>query len=485
VSLVNRSICLCRCLLLVVLSVFLFLQPTGGIYSNPSRQNNRSINGDNFVYLPVVLQNYPWVSPFSVESNEKIAGTLLDRAEELGPGWVRLHRISWRNIQPTEDPVYDWSSLSDFEDELRALRGAGITPIAIVHHSPRWATIEPTSCGAVRTDKFQAFANFMSVLVSRYKQPEFDVHYWELGNEPDVDPSLVNTDNVFGCWGDIDDPYYGGRHYGEMLKVVGPAIKAADPDAKILVGGLLLNKPVTLDPGTNKPALFLKGILQAGAAPYFDIVPYHAYPSYTGQQIDYDVDDGPWQSWGGWTLGKARFLRQIMDEYGVDKPLFLNETALGCNPDYYSCEPPPAQFYEAQADYLARTFTRALSEDIGGLTWYTLNGPGWREGGLLDNSYNPRPAYVAYKHLITRLAYSTYAGTADYGSAIEAYSFTKKPQRVHVAWSKDATSDIVQVPQSDLIQAYDRDGNAISPTPVGDNYRFTVGLSPVYLVLNR
>ena len=44
---------------------------------------------------------------------------------------------------------------------------------------------------------------------------EFDVHYWELGNEPDVDPILVNSSSGFGCWGDIDDPDT-ARHNREL-----------------------------------------------------------------------------------------------------------------------------------------------------------------------------------------------------------------------------------------------------------------------------
>ena len=464
---------------LLILFVLLLVQPTSTTLGSSISESPYA------VYLPLVQNDYPWVSPFSVESNRPVVGLLADRAQELGVGWMRLHRVYWRDIQPTEQSDYDWSSLSEFENELRALAAAGITPVVIVHHSPRWATIKANSCGAIRQDKFGAFADFMAALANRYKQPEFNVHHWELGNEPDVDPSLVRVDNVFGCWGDANDPYYGGRHYGEMLKVVAPAIRRADPQAKILIGGLLLDKPVSLDPGQNKPALFLKGILEAGAAPHFDIVPYHAYPSYLGQQIDYDLLPSHWSSWGGWTLGKARFLRQMMGQYGIDKPLFLNETALGCVPEYYTCDPPPEDFFQAQADFLARTFTRAQSEQIGGLTWYTLNGPGWRHGGLLDASGDPRPAFHAYKNLATRLAFTKYEGKADYGSQIEGYSFLRAGERVHVIWSKDTTMHTVTVPRSKLIQVYDRDGNTISPTLVGDQYQFTVGFSPVYVDLMR
>ena len=383
----------------------------------------------------------------------QVTGTTLDRAEELNVGGVRLHRLHWRDVQPTEGSGYDWSGMRDFEDELRALYGAGISPIVIVHHSPRWATVRPTSCAAVRRDKFGAFAAFMAAAVRRYKHPPFNVHTWELGNEPDVDPSLVPQDSVFGCWGDMQDPYYGGRYYGEMLKVVAPAIRAADPQARILIGGLLLDKPLSLDPGPNKPSLFLKGILEAGAAPHFDVVPYHAYPVYDGLRVDYDLHAPHWAPWGGWTLGKARYLRQMMAEYDVDKPVYLDETALGCSNKVYPCDPPPAAFFQAQADYVARTFTRAQSEQIGGLTWYTLNGPGWRNTGLLTETDERRPAFYAYKHLATRLLYAKYEGAVDYGPAIEGYGFFKANVRVHVLWSRDQVPDTIRVSRYSLIRA--------------------------------
>jgi len=414
----------------------------------------------------------------------------LTRAEDLGVGWVRLHRVSWRAIQPIESGPYDWSKLSSLENELRALRQAGITPIVIIQHSPRWATINgpvETDCGAIRTDKFDAFKDFMVALVNRYKQPEFGVHYWELGNEPDVDPTLVPPDYLFGCWGDADDPYYGGQHYGEMLKVVTPAIKDADPSARVLIGGLLLASPNS-DPVHGKPEWFLKGILEAGEPPYdyFDIVPYHAYPSYTGQDADYDNGlPTQWKEMGGWTLGKARYLRQIMAEYGVDKPLFLDETALGCNDDYYACDPPPPKFFEAQADYISRTLPRALSEDIRAFVWYTLDGPGWRDGGLLDSSLNPRPAYRAYQHLTLRLQDSHFEQVVDYGPGVEAYSFASGAKRIHVLWSEDAVADTISVPQAKFLAAYDRDGAALTPTAVDSDYQFQVGFSPIYLVMNQ
>jgi hypothetical protein len=441
------------------------------------------------VNLPIVLRYYPWTSPFGFEVNRRLGGTLGQRAIELGSQWVRLNRVNWREIQPNEGDPYDWSVLSSFEDELRWASTAGFTPIVVVQHSPRWATINDpyeTDCGAIRMDKLGAFAAFMQALVSRYKVPEFNVHFWELFNEPDVDPTLVAPDAVFGCWGDIDDPFYGGRHYGEMLKAVTPAIKAADPGAKVLVGGLLLATPHTSEPDRGTPEFFLQGILEAGAAPYFDILAYHSYTWYLGEDIDYDNGprSGAWQPWGGWTVGKARFLRQTMGQYGVDKRLFLDETALGCNAEYWPpCEPPPATLFEAQADYVTRTFSRALSEDIRGFIWFTLDYPGWQNTPLLDGANNPRPAYVAYQHLIARLYKSRFVLKPDYGPEVEAYSFAKGPVIVQVAWSVDTTPDTIAVPQSKFLAAYNRDGAPLTPESVGTDYQFSVGFSPIFLEL--
>lgn len=479
-----------RYLLLTVILLSLSFTLPGELGSHPVLgQTTSSPEQTVKVRLPLVVRNLHWPTPFGVEVNWRhpFTGTLVERGQNLGTRWVRFHRLSWREVQPDEGGPYDWSGLSTFEDELRSTRQAGMIPVVLIHHSPLWATINepgPTDCGAIRVDKLPAFATFMRAAVNRYKQTEFGVHYWELFNEPDVDPGLVPADQSFGCWGDIDDPYYGGRHYGEMLKVVTPAIRAADPSAKVITGGLLLARPVP-NPGEGHPERFLEGILAAGAAPHFDMVAYHAYPSYVGINFDYDQMPSPWQSLGGWTLGKARFLRQTMANFGVSKPLFLNETALNCNPNYYGCDPAPPQFFEAQANFLVRTFTRGRSEDIQGFIWYTLDGPGWRDVGLLDADYNLRPAYTAYQQLVNHTNRSRFEAPVDYGSDVEAYSFIRQSDRVHVAWSTDTISDTIYVPQSEFLAAYDREGSPLLPIAVGTDYQFSVGFSPIYLHLRR
>jgi hypothetical protein len=174
-----------------------------------------------------------------------------------------------------------------------------------------------------------------------------------------------------------------------------------------------------------------------------------------------------------------------MAAYGIQKPVFLNETSLACFSEWYACNPPPEHFWQSQADHLTRTFTRGLSNDIQAFIWYTLDGPGWRSGGLLDGNGNPRPSYIAYQNLATRLDRTHFVRQENYGPDIEAYSFDRNGITVHVIWSIDTTEDLITVPGGRFLAAYDRDGAPIEPTIHTVGYGFTVGFSPIFIELTK
>lgn len=442
--------------------------------------------GDRVLFLPTVRANSPWRSPFGTESNLPWLkdSQIAERGIELNVGWTRLGaRISWRSLQPEEGSSIGWEKLGDFEREIKVLNAAGITPVVIIGDSPYWATVAPTSCAAIRTDKFPAFEKFVRELVKRYKTPEYGIHNWEIGNEPDVDPRWVKADYPFGCWGDIDDEYYGGEQYGEMLKVIGPAIKAEDPSAKVWFGGLLLASPNTTNPGLGKPEKFLRGALVAGAGPFFDVLPYHWYPGYREQVVDHDLL-GSWQEYGGGTVGKAKYLQGIMAEFGVNKPLVLNESNLMCV-SLANCDPPGDVFFEMQANHLVRSYVRGLSVGVTGFSVYTLNGPGWRQTGLLDAAGNPRPAFTAYKELIRQLDRSRFSKKLEAFSGVEAYAFVSGNEQVVVAWASDNVQTKIAFAKQKFLRAISRNGAPIGAILAGDIYEIPVGFEPVYVILNR
>lgn len=410
------------------------------------------------VYLPVMFNRYGLRSPFlgfEVGPSHLGIQRVQAQAQAAPAKWVRLNGASWRLVQPAREGGYDWSALATIEQDLLEAASAQLSPILIVQQYPSWATVSGDACSAVK--ELDAFATFMHELVQRYKNPPYNVHDWELGNEPDVDPVLVGDDSAFGCWGDASDRYYGGERYGNMLKIVAPKIREADPSARIHIGGLLLDKPTKIDcsVGTTprNSSSFFEGILKSGAANDFDVVSYHAYNSYDPSKQPGELLERARQ--------KVQFLKDVMACKGVSKPLVLSETALRCQ----NCSNPDATFFEAQANFLPRLLVRSLSDGVESVIWYTLTGPGWDNSGLLDTNQQPRPSYTAFQ----TLGVQTYGAAlppgnlgATYGAAVEAYRFTLPDKFVDVVWSNDGGPVTISAPPG-FIAGYDRNGKQLQP----------------------
>jgi hypothetical protein len=350
----------------------------------------------------------------------------------------------------------------------------------------------------------------MKAAVARYSKPPYNIKYWEIGNEPDVDPTLMNYNmQIFGCWGDKNDTdYYGGDYYAEMLKVVTPAIKAADPEAKVIVGGLLLDcDPTYAYPPPPPPAQpkncdsgnFLDGILANGGADYFDYVAFHGYAWYwpgnaqNPPQIN-DETHSDWAHRGGVVVGKIDFLREVMANHNVSKPLILNEAALVCPNDWFSfpeCSLPPLNrppdyFYQDQADYLVKLFVRNIAYDVAATIWFTLEGPGWRHGGLYyDTQTYPTPAYNALDFLSAELYGASYVGTVNQYPASQypdlwGYEFKTKAKRIWVLGVIGSTGYFITLPPG-VQKVYSKSGADVTPvTPPNGQIQIYLK-SPIYV----
>ncbi len=419
----------------------------------------------------------PEISLFGVEINRGFVGRTAPRLRPANIGWVRYGSILWNEVE-AEPGVRDWSRLNEIESELRLLAEAGVTTMVTVKGTPAWAQKVPGAiCGPIETAALDQFADFVRELVLRYSRPPYNVRYWEFGNEPDVDPSLVAGDSIFGCWGDQDDPYYGGGHYAEMLKRVYPAVKQANPMAQVVVGGLLLDCDPSAPPAGKdcKPALFLEGILQNGGGQAFDLLAYHAYSYWSAGNVDWDSLHPNWRHRGGALLGKLDFLRSVLDRYGLSKPIVMNEGGLLCYPTGVPCAESDPNFYRHQANYAVRLYLRSWANGITGVAWYTLNGPGWREGGLLDAGQNPRPAYEALQFMAHRFSGASYAGPLSTG-ILEGYAFQLNDRTYQVYWTNDGSSVSLPLPEGTRA-IYNQIGQSID-IPAGE---IMVGFEPIIL----
>jgi len=274
----------------------------------------------------------------------------------------------------------------------------------------------------------------------------------------------------------MDDPYYGGEYYARMLQVVYPAIKAADPEAQVLIGGLLLDQDPAHDDKTNPPGRFLEGILRGGGGDFFDGVSFHAYVGYDGQLHDWEMRPTSWQGRGGTVAGKVDLLREVLDRYGWPKPLFLTEGGLLC----WDCaEPLPPGYLDAQAAYVPRLYLRSVGLELAATIWYTLDGPGWHQAALLDGSQQPRPAYQALSTMTSLLDGARYRQPLEDLPGIEGYVFAMTTGgELWAVWSRDGAALSLPVPDR-LDRAVDHLGTPIEVQ--GDT--LDVDFYPIYLLL--
>ncbi len=399
----------------------------------------------------------------------------LIQAQEAGIEAIRHPSISWKDVEPTRTnpPTYHWEVLDGLERELSNATQAGIEVVLLVMFTPAWAQAVPGhSCGPISEDKLDEFAQFLRAVVERYSAPPYSIKYWELFNEPDVDPSLVSRDSGFGCWGDEKDEYYGGRYFAQMLKQAYPAIKETDPKAQVVLGGLLLDAPNTA------PSAFLEGVLEGGGGDYFDILAFHAYTFYSPDLYNWDtLPITKWIDWGGVVVGKTKFLRQVMGRYGYDKPLFLNESGLmwGLRTE------PPDDFRLAQADYVVKLHTRGMALDFLGIVWFGWRGPGWRHLALLNEDLSTTPAYHALAFAIQQLDDAEYLAPTGY-SGTEGYAFGHGGKLLQVVWSADGEEHPVSIPLARFLQAFDPDGQPAPYQRSLDRVVFRVR-RPVYIQL--
>jgi hypothetical protein len=419
---------------------------------------------------PTPTHNPTPVIPMWGVENHNSTVHFVSKMQEAGVTLVRRNALRWAHIEP-EEGKRNWDAVVSLEEDLQRLSEAGMEIILIVHTTPPWAQQAPGyQCSAVRGDKLEAFADFIYEAVSRYSYPPYNVKFWELGNEPDVAPHLVHPDYPFGCWGDEEDPYYGAAHYTDMLKLVYPAIKAANPEAQVLLGGLLLHCDPSLSTVDNEclPGKFFEGVLRAGGGNFFDIVSFHGYMLYFGS-LKFDIEIPGWAHRGGIVLGKADYLKEVMRRYQIDKPIIHSESALTCPegspdaPNIY-CNPPEDAFYEAQADYVIWLYIRNWAAGIGGTIWYQFEGKGWRHGGLLGAGPDEAPAFRAYKFLTEYLGDAEFVRKIDAMGALQVYEFAKTENRVWVAWPSDEQVYTIQL-SGDVTQVFDKYGEVIEVTP--------------------
>lgn len=406
---------------------------------------------------------------------------------ELGPHWIRMNGLLWYAIE-AEQGLINWSEASQLEENLVQVSAAGMETILIVRGVPVWAQQIPDNrCGPISAEFLDDYAAFLTEAVKRYKEPPFNVKYWELGNEPDVDPNQISPDNPFGCWGDARDlEYFGGGYYAQVLKAAYPAIKAVDPAAQVLVGGLLMDcdpvQPPEKSPGSGDlknctSSRYLEGILNSGGGLYFDGVSFHAYDYYQGAEGNYSNGNwhSAWNTTGPVLAAKADYIHSLLVSYGFPQKFLINtETALLCGRDGSEPDCHTDIFNKTKAYYIIQSSAMALAEGLKANIWYSMEG--WRGSSLVDRSGQTLLVYQAYQFVIQMLSGASYSSAISDVPGIAGYEFKQGEQVIWVVWSIDGNTHQLEIPGS-ATGFYDSFGNQVSVEGA-----LPVTLAPVYIV---
>ena len=417
-----------------------------------------------------------------IEINPKAADADLSLVEQAGAGWIRINALIWSDVEPFEGRR-DWDAIQYLDNLLIQASAQGLETILIVRGTPLWARIDQGSqCGRIQETKFNAFGNFMADLVERYSVPPYNVKYWEIWNEPDVDPAIVRFDSIYGCWGDPGDIYYGGQNFGALLKTIYPAIKAAQFDVKVVVGGLLLDcdpiNPPEWPAGSGNfkdcsSSRFLDGILESGAGDSFDAVSFHAYDYYGGELGVYGNSNwnSAWNTTGPLLINKTKYLLDLLTRFDLKKELLNTENALICGSSEATCA---SETYD-----LTKAYYAAISLGAGrmlGLTsnvWYSISG--WRESGLVGRGYQPLPVFDSYRFAIQELDQAVFLRVVDEYPGLTGFEFMRDDTKIWLIWSQAEAGKVVHLPESpDAV--YDVFGNTLSP-----QQELSVAIAPAYL----
>jgi hypothetical protein len=451
--------------------------------------------GSPALFLPIAMHTFPLRTVFGIESSKLTTSSVGIAA--AGASWVRKNALVWRDVEPTKG-ARNWNAVAALEQELLAARSQHLAVILVVRGVPDWARRpesmgsdkNPSQCGPVRDDQLAAFARFMRDAVARYSASPYQVLYWEMWNEPDVDPSLVVSNSVFGCYGDKTDEYYGGDDYARMLQAVHPVAKAVNPHVQIVVGGLLMdcdpdNTTLKCNEGEKiRVGRFFEGILRAGGGAYFDVANIHSYDRYVNGQPIGTYSNVNWtntQVDGPVLLRKVAYLRDVLARYGhPDKPIMNTETAVICAGRNFPCDAAPDDpknnapndnIQRANAYYIAQSYAAAKS--VGLLANIHYSYEGWNGTNMVVGSSTLLP-YHAFQEASARLAAATYVGpltTADAGAAgLTGYKFLRNGKPVWVVWSLDGVAHTLIVT-----------GAPTLTTALGESASTAIGYEPVYV----
>lgn len=455
---------------------------------------------------------------FISSADQPLSETRYQHALELGAGWNRWP-VYWDRVE-TEAGEFDWTNYdrvvqADLEHGLNinaillgmpAFHRDGERPAGL--NEPIFDNGSDLPREGLGINPDNPWAVFVYEAVNRYKpggvlalendwDDEWGIRVWEIWNEPDFAQFWTGT----------------FRDYARLLKVAYIVAHYADPETNVMFGGLIYNDPQGANWLAQVLAIFQNDPFVEEFNWYLDMVSVHNY-------------NYAWRS--GWMV---LWVRQTLIAYGLQRPIWLNETGVPVWDDY------PGPSWDAAenerilratsakaADFLIQSaayawaegaevvFFHQLYDDCGnqppGTTFPPHEGEVCREGeicfgdayGLFRNESDsvcfnqhpnpgtPRPTADAYRLLADIFGTETFANPRQFiiNRNVVTISFDRpeRDERLLVVWNRTLREQQIAIPVTgDSATLYTLDGEQRLqpernfylldlPPAVQDNYPF-------------
>jgi hypothetical protein len=291
------------------------------------------------------------------------------QAEQLGVHWVRVF-VPWSVLEPQRG-VHASNWLWTYDQMLSTLPRSTHVIMDVVD-TPSWES--GSSAGNAPPRNAADYASFLHFLALRWAGR---VSAYEIWNEEDSS----------GWWAGGPNP----GAYAQLLEATYPVVKAAEPNATVVLGGL-----------TGNDYQFLEGVYQAGAKGSFDAVGVHTDTA-CDKLSPYEFLRGEGNRLIPDSFLAYREVHAVMLANGDDKPIWMTElswrtTNATCAEGAWAGKTAAGVSEEQQATYLRQAY-HCLAEDpyVQVALWFPLLDEGAVTSGLLRENGSRKPSFAAMR----------------------------------------------------------------------------------------
>lgn len=391
-----------------------------------------------------------------------------DYATDIGVKWERpSFYFIWTVIQPNlKNNLFNWERNDRLIRELpESMMAMGNIAIGNPRRDMNYNDYAQDQRSFIPKD-IEAYKRFVKAVVERY--------------DGDGINDMLGLKNPIKYWQVDNEPPHGMSDYAQLLRITYFAIKEADPNAKVIIGGVPGMPPVS-DYLNNFNRFYLPILedLAKSKEKYFDIFDFHWYGDATG---DYRG-----------VKGVFNYIKNKIDILGLTPPDGYWITEMGT----YSGDPgssgPMANFidfpYQSEKQQSIDLLKRYVYPLLLGIKKIFM-AFGLKEGFKYDERYFDFTGFIydgKYAHDqgkgVKKLGYYTYKKitetlegsdwnnikTIQEKDGIYIYKFTRNGKSIWVAWNDNAESKEIEI--SDIYSARVKISEAVPRYELGKDVK--------------